>query len=940
LQVINRTPQNRADMSRIVGRDAELLAGDSFLKAVAKGSALLVLQGEPGIGKTTIWAEIADRAQANGCVVLRAQPSVAEASLTLAALGDLLETVPVQNIEDLPPPQRRAIDAALMRTEPTMEALARTLLGTAVRSVLRGLSESAPLVIAIDDAQWLDPASAGTLGYALRRLGDARIGLLVALRAGEPSPIDFKSIPAAERWETRIGPMSLGALHHLLAARLGHAPARSTLVRIHETSLGNPFFAVEIARRLQEVGEPLPGQPLPVPPDVKDLLRQRIHRLPATTREALLTIAAQRDPTRASVGAALGRQVESDLETAEREEIIRADDDTIRFSHPLFAGAIYADAGDDDRRATHRRLARTVEGAEKRARHLALAADAPDEAVAAVLEEAAHAAAARGAPLAEADLLRLALELTPGGEAAARDQRTVALGEALRRAGDTAQAERVLEGAVATASTAHARARARLILANVVYETDATHSSGPLVAEALADAVGDPDLLVYGHAVYAAVEYVDRRLAREHAREAKRLLAQLADPSPVVESLVLYTYVGLEFEAGELLPMDLVDRALELERSAPSPVVSDRLSASLGLWLLQADDLEGARRWIEATLAAAIEEGDEGSIPYALQHPPALEFAAGNWVLSEDYAKRGLAASLEIGQHAQGQHALHHLANVYAHQGREAEARSMLAELFEGADVSGSLWTEAKALAVLGALELSLGDAAAAADHLLHADADRDSVGDDSPRRHDADLIEALVAAGDVDRARRMVELIERRARRFNRHSRLAVAARSRAIVAAASGQLDDAIDALEEAVREHDLAPISFDRARTELVLGRVHRRRRERALAKQAFERALAAFEQLGARIWAGQARAELERVGLRRGSGTELTEGERRVAELVASGRTVGQAASLLFISPRTAESNLSRAYQKLGVGSRAELGAAMAAAPATQTQVTSE
>jgi DNA-binding CsgD family transcriptional regulator len=277
---------------------------------------------------------------------------------------------------------------------------------------------------------------------------------------------------------------------------------------------------------------------------------------------------------------------------------------------------------------------------------------------------------------------------------------------------------------------------------------------------------------------------------------------------------------------------------------------------------------------------------------------------------------------------------------VYAHQGREAEARSMLAELFEGADVSGSLWTEAKALAVLGALELSLGDAAAAADHLLHADADRDSVGDDSPRRHDADLIEALVAAGDVDRARRMVELIERRARRFNRHSRLAVAARSRAIVAAASGQLDDAIDALEEAVREHDLAPISFDRARTELVLGRVHRRRRERALAKQAFERALAAFEQLGARIWAGQARAELERVGLRRGSGTELTEGERRVAELVASGRTVGQAASLLFISPRTAESNLSRAYQKLGVGSRAELGAAMAAAPATQTQVTSE
>jgi DNA-binding CsgD family transcriptional regulator len=940
LQPIDTTPQNRQAMSTIVGRDAELLAGDSFLKAAANGTALLVLRGEPGIGKTTIWAAIADRAEAAGCVVLRAQPSVAETSLTLAALADLLETVPVQVVEDLPPPQRRAIDAALMRTEPTTEALARTVLGTAVRSVLRGLSETAPVVIAIDDAQWLDPASAGTLGYALRRLGDARIGLLVALRAGEPSPIDLKGIPAAERWESQIGPMSLGALHHLLAARLGHAPARSTLVRIHETSLGNPFFAVEIARRLQEIGEPLPGQPLPVPPDVKELLRQRIHRLPAATREALLTIAAQRDPTRASVGAALGRQVESDLETAEREEIIRVEDDAIRFSHPLFAGAIYADAGDADRRATHERLARTVEGVEKRARHLALAANGPDEAVAAMLEEAAHAAAARGAPLAAADLLRLALNLTPDGEAAARDQRTVALGESLKRAGDTAQAERVLATAVATASTAHARARARLALANVVVETDATHSTGRMVAEALSDAVGDAELLVYAHAMYAAVEYVDRRLAREHAREAKRLLDELVNPSPIVESVVLYTYVGLEFAAGEPLPMDLVDRALALERTAPSPVVSDRLSASLGLWLLMADDFDGARRWIEATLAAAIEEGDEGSLPYALQHPPALEFTAGNWDLSEDYARRGLAASLEIGQDANRQHAMCHLATVYAHQGREDEARSMLAELFEGARAAGSLWSESKALAVLGALELSLGNGAAAAAHLLLAEAQRDQIGDAAPRRHDADLVEALVAAGDLERARNLVEIIEERARRFNRHSRIAVATRARAIVAAASGRLDDAIRSLEEALREHDLAPIAFDRARTELVLGRVHRRRRERALAKQAFERALATFEQLGARIWAELARADLDRVGLRRGSGSELTEGERRVAELVASGRTVGQAASLLFMSHRTAESNLSRAYRKLGVGSRAELGAAMAATPVTHGQVTPE
>lgn len=732
--------------------------------------------------------------------------------------------------------------------------------------------------------------------------------------------------------------MSLGALHHLLAARLGRAPARSTLVRINEASLGNPFFALEIARRLKEIGEPPPGQPLPVPPAVRDLLRQRIHRLPAATREALLTIAAQREPTRAGVAVALGRSVDSDIVTAESEDIVRVDHGVIRFSHPLFADAIYSDASDADRRETHERLARTVEDLEKRARHLALAAQGPDETVAAELEAAAGSAAGRGAPLAAADLLHLSSDLTPDAESAARDRRAVLRGEALKRGGDTVQAQRVLEAAVATASTDLDRARARLALAGVVYETEATHASGRIVQAALQDAVGDPELLVRAHAMYAAVEYNDRRLAREHAREAMRLLAQLADPSPVVESFVLFAHVTFEFEFGQPLPMDLVDRALELERLAPAAVVSDRLSAALGVWLMLSDDFEGARPWLEATLAAAIEEGDEGSVPSALQHPPALEFLVGNWALAEDLAKRELAASLEMGLDDERQQALSNLSTIYVHEGREGAARSILAAQFEAA--AGSLWNESKALAVLGALELSLGDAIDAAEHLLQADALRDQIGDDSPRRHDGDLIEALVAAGNLDRARQMVELIDERARRFNRHSRLAVAARVRAVVHAASGQLEDAIGALEEALREHDLAPIPFDRARTELVLGRVHRRRRERTLAKLAFERALVAFESLGARIWAKHARTELGRVGLRRGSGTELTEGERRVAELVASGRTVGQAASLLFMSRRTAESNLSRAYRKLGVASRAELGAVMATGPTDRPEAAAE
>src|SRR5262249_1763178 len=156
---------------------------------------------------------------------------------------------------------------------------------------------------------------------------------------------------------------------------------------------------------------------------------------------------------------------------------------------------------------------------------------------------------------------------------------------------------------------------------------------------------------------------------------------------------------------------DLVDRALELERAAPNPVVSDRLSASLGYWLfLGADDLDGGRRWMEATYAAAVDEGDEGSIPFALSHLPLLEFAAGAWPRAEATAGRFLAASAELGQDGQRLAALFALGNVLAHQGREAEARPVIAELLRDAEASTSLWDSTKGLAALGALELSLGN--------------------------------------------------------------------------------------------------------------------------------------------------------------------------------------------------------------------------------------
>ena len=240
-------------------------------------------------------------------------------------------------------------------------------------------------------AQWVDSASANTLGFALRRIGAAQLGLLVARRPGPSGALDLRSLPASfARRELSVGPLSLGSLHHVLKDRIGRTPSRSTLVRIHEASGGNPLFALEIAQRLLEAGEPPADQPLPVPHDVQELVRQRIHRLPQTTRRALLAAALQASPTIPSISAALGREIAKDLGIAEREEIVRLDGEQVVFGHPLFAAAVSADATDADRRQIHGWLAPVVEGAEERARHRALATPAPNADVAAELERAAN----------------------------------------------------------------------------------------------------------------------------------------------------------------------------------------------------------------------------------------------------------------------------------------------------------------------------------------------------------------------------------------------------------------------------------------------------------------------------------------------------------------------------------------------------------------------
>ena len=315
----------------------------------------------------------------------------------------------------LPPPQRQALEVALLLVEaegrtPEPRAVAVAFLGA-----LRALARASPILVAVDDLQWLDAPSESVLRFAARRLTDEGVGLLITQRAvdARPVPLDLdRALPRDRFASIRVGPLALGALHRLVHERLGIALPRPLLLRLVEASGGNPFFALEIARAFQR-GElqVLPGEPLPVPRRLDQFVRERMAALPEDTRDVLAAAAALSEPRLSVLQRALGADAVANVEPAIVAEVVSVDGDTIRFSHPLFASAVYAAVDPFRRRALHRGLAEVVDDLEERARHLAAGAEANDPAVAEVLDQAAQRARARGAPAAAAELAEKALHL-------------------------------------------------------------------------------------------------------------------------------------------------------------------------------------------------------------------------------------------------------------------------------------------------------------------------------------------------------------------------------------------------------------------------------------------------------------------------------------------------------------------------------------------------
>ncbi|MFY9577853.1 MAG: AAA family ATPase, partial [Gaiellaceae bacterium] len=555
----------------VVGRSTELAAFPPFLDAVANGPAALVLEGDAGIGKTALWIAGATLGKERGYQVFSCRSAEAETQLPFTGLGDLFGTIREHALAALPEPQRRALEKALLRASWEGPAIERRAVSLAVLAVLRGLEEESPVILALDDLQWLDSPSASALQFALRRLETERIGLLATRRGrGDEIPSALaQAIPTDLLRRLEVGPLDRDSLGRLLRERLRVPLSRLALVQIHRVSAGNPFLALEIARALERREVKLtPGEPFPVPQSLRELVRDRLEQLPHSAREAGLVVAALALPTAERVkAAARDRAADADgLDQALAAGIVEIERERIRFTHPLLGSIIYSEAPASRRRELHARLAALTTDVDERAGHLAVATAGPDTEVAAILDAAALRALSRGAPEGAADFSEQALRLTPPNDRGDRRRRMLDAAEFRFEAGDVQAARTFFVAAIEISSAGPERARALARFGSIqVLGHDLT--GGLETYEQARREAGDEPALLAG--IEADLGWLchfrgDRIGASTHLRRASELAEEVDDAERLVHALV-----GLalsEGRGGNDEGYALIQRAFELER--------------------------------------------------------------------------------------------------------------------------------------------------------------------------------------------------------------------------------------------------------------------------------------------------------------------------------------------------------------------------------------
>jgi DNA-binding CsgD family transcriptional regulator/tetratricopeptide (TPR) repeat protein len=900
------------------GRETEQAAIDRLLERARSGTGGgLVLEGEPGIGKSALLAYADGRSA--GMRVLRAAGVEAEAALPYATLHRLL--LPVLNqMAQLPGPQSRALATALGMDE--AEPPGRFLVSVAALLLLCETACGRPVLCLLDDLQWADIPSAEALMFIARRLGSEPIALLATVRVDGDPCVDTSGVPVLS-----LAGLDRDAAAGMLDARLGqrlHTAVRDELVR---ASGGNPLALTELPRALTSEHlagrEPLP-EFLPLTAQLESVFLRRIRQGPPGTEGLLLLAAAAGSSTRGVVRHA-ARRLGADarlLESPALAHLVRVESAGISFRHPLVRSAVYRAASPEARQQAHMALAVALEGqqdaADRGAWHRAEAAEGPDEGVASALERSAERAMRRSGHAAAATALERAAQFSSGD--AERARRLVAAADAAWQGGDGRRARTLLDQAE------------RLGPRDAGVRLDLRYLRGLIELRAGVPADGLSMLLPAA-----------REAAAADPRRAVRIVHATGEAAFLSADDVAQAEVGrlsLDLPAAEDRSQALLSRLMASARQARMGMRASLGDPALGQ-VLELDDPELLARAGGMTLGIGLQDlsqrlraravarartlGAAGTLAWALEGVVTDEILLGRYASAEAHAEEGRRLALETGQVNSACAHLVSLALLAALRGREQETCRL-------ADEALRVAAGRRLVRAAGGARIALGIMALAAGRPHEALEQFETLWQSWPntsRRGPVllvvpDLVEAAVRAGQPARCRDLMSALLVWAESSRSAEVHAVATRSRALLEAG----EEAERAYVEALRLHAATERPLDHGRTALLYGEFLRRRRRRRDSRPPLRTALDTFEHLGTPVWAERARSELRATGetvQRRVSNAPvpLTGQEMQIVGAVGAGLTNREVAAQFFISPRTVDHHLRRVFSKLGISSRAEL-----------------
>jgi DNA-binding CsgD family transcriptional regulator len=856
--------------------------------------------------------------------VLLTTPARSEVRLAFAGLTDQLDGEPAALVDDLPAPQARALRVALLAEEPPAHPPDQRVIALAFRAAIQALAAAAPVLVVVDDVQWLDQPTVTAVGFAIRRLQDEAVGLVCAQRTDRPGaelPLELSRARVSPRLMP-VGPLSIGALHRMLRTRLGISFSQPMLRRIEAESACNPFIALELGRALVRRGLSGAGlAKLPVPDTLTGLIDEHLGDLPPSVLEAVQVVAVMPDAPPQYLAA---RATAAGLDAAVATGLLEQDGGRLRFSHPLFAMAVAARIAPARLRELHAVAAEVAQLPEARARHRALAATGPSASVAADLESAGRAAAGRGAPSNAAELWELAASLTPGDQPADVTRRRLEMARQLSIAGEIRAALTALGLLIEATPPGPMRAEALSLLGGL--QQDDYAAATDLLRLALGEADGDTPLTV--DIRLRLSESWMLRGDQQHARDEARRSAIDAERSG--DDALLACALAQAFEADLMCGAEVDERelirSLELEQPAGSFPLHILPSQVAGIFYFIQGRLEEAESAQRRLLARAEADGNELGRSEALLRLSRIAGRRGDLKQAAELSADSLVIAEQLDLSRPIVSALYCCASAALLLGQEARVADLACRGRDLAERTGDRPYVIFHEAMLGALDLARGDYPPAAARLAPLARTLPEIGWHPTTQSIApDVAEALIASGQLAAADEFLTLVQRA---MPGSLTTALATHCRGLLAAARGDLRAAVTALTEALEIHDrLSPHPLERARILLSLGGFQLHLHQRGAGRATLSEALGVFETIGAPLWAARARAELARISGRSPGPAELTVTERRVADLVAGGRSNKEVAAELFVTVRAVESTLTKAYAKLGVRSRTELAAIM-------------